>query len=175
MNLFAATRYVSDDLFIYLHSGPSLDYRIIGTLKVGSPVTTLQYDNNTKFMQVKTADKKTGWVKNAQLQEELPAKTLLPEIKQQLQTVQTKLTNIAQENEQTLQLVANLQSEKNSLQQTIADLKARNIDLELQQDIEGDRIKMEWRLNGGYILFGGVLLGLIIPFLPRRKKSNNNW
>lgn len=186
MNLFAATRYVSDDLFIYLHSGPSLEYRIIGTLKVGSPVTTLQYDNNTKFMQVRTSDKKTGWVKNEQLQEELPAKSLLPEIKQQLQTAQTKLANIAQENAQILaqktqsiiekeSLIAAMENEKKLLQLTIDDLKAQNLELDLLQDTKDERVKMEWMMYGGSVLFFGLLIGLIIPFLPRRKKRTNNW
>ncbi len=186
LNVSAATRYVSDDIFIYLHSGPSLDYRIIGTVKVGAPVTTLKYDKTTKFMQIKTAAGKTGWAQNKQLQETLPAKILLPKVQLELQEAQTKLANIAEENKQTLQgkvqsiaekenLIASLQGDKKSLQQTIAELKARNLDLELQQDTEGDRIKMEWLLNGGYVLFGGVLLGLIIPFLPRRKKRQNNW
>jgi len=186
MNLFAATRYVSDDLFIYLHSGPSLEYRIIGTLKVGTPLTTLQYDNNTKFMQVRTPDKKTGWVKNEQLQEELPAKSLLPEIKQQLQTAQAKLANIAQENEQILaqktqsiiekeSLIAAMENEKKLLQLTIDDLKAQNLELDLLQDTKDERVKMEWLMYGGSVLFFGLLIGLIIPFLPRRKKRTNNW
>ncbi|MFT6986325.1 MAG: SH3 domain protein [Psychromonas sp.] len=175
MNLFAATRYVSDELFIYLHSGPSLDYRIIGTLKVGEPVTTLQYDSKTKFMQVKTEDNKTGWVKNAQLQESLPAKTLLPEIKQQLATAQTKLANIAQENEQILQEQMQSITEKEKLLAIIEDLKAQNLELDLLQDTKDERIKMEWMMYGGSVLFFGLLIGLILPFLPRRKKNKNNW
>ena len=186
MNLFAATRYVSDDIFIYMHSGPSLDYRIIGTIKVGAPVTTLQYNGKTKFMQVKTAKGKTGWVKSKELQEELPANILLPEVKKQLQEAQTKLANIAQENEKTQQenaqsmtekenLIAKLQNEKKSLQQSIEELKARNLELDLLQDTKDERIKMEWMMYGGSVLFFGLLLGLIIPFLPRRKKRRSDW
>ena len=50
MNSFAETRYVSDDVFVYIHSGPSLEYRIIGTLKVGTQVETLKYNQSTKFV-----------------------------------------------------------------------------------------------------------------------------
>jgi SH3 domain protein len=175
MNLSAATRYVSDDLFIYLHSGPSLEYRIIGTLKVGETVSSLKYDSKAKFMQVETQEGKTGWVKNSQLQEALPAKTLLPEIKEQLQAAQAKLANIAQQSDNIEQQKIQLITEKEHLVATIDDLKAKNRDLELQQDTEGDRIKMEWLLNGGSVLFFGVLLGLLLPFLPRRKKRKDNW
>ncbi|WP_354622973.1 TIGR04211 family SH3 domain-containing protein [Psychromonas sp. MME2] len=186
MNLFAATRYVSDDVSIYEHSGPSLQYRIIGTLNVGTPVETLQYDEKTKFMQIKKANGKTSWVQNRELQETQPAKVLLPKVQLELQQAQQKLANIAQENEQEMQntvqslnekeeLIANLMDEKQTLLQTIDELKARNLELDLLQDTKDERIKMEWMMYGGSVLFFGLLIGLIIPFLPRRKKRNNNW
>lgn len=186
LHVFAATRYVSDDIFIYLHSGPSLDYRIIGTIKVGTSVNTLKYDSDTKFMQVKTPAGKTGWVKNNELQQGLPAKSLLPEVKKQLQEAQAKLIKTALENTQTLQekaqsmqekenLINDLQSERASLLTTIEDLKAKNLELDLLQDTKDERIKMEWMMYGGSVLFFGLLIGLIIPFLPRRKKRQNNW
>jgi SH3 domain protein len=185
-NSVALTRYVSDDIYIYLHSGPGLEFRITGTLKVGSTVETLKYDKKTKFMQIKTTSGKTGWVKNGELQKEKPAKTLLPSIKAQLLTAQQKLENNAQQSsdlliakedemDQQAQLIDNLQSEKADLQQAILDLKAKNLELDLLQDTKGERIKMQWLLNGGGVLIFGLLLGLLVPFIPRRKKRKDNW
>ena len=186
LNSVAATRYVSDEVVIYTHSGPSLEYRIIGTLKVGEKVSTLKYDEDTKFMQVKTAKGKVAWVKNSELQKALPAKILLPRVKKQLKEVQVELAQTKTENNKTLQerslsmdekeiLIENLKDEKRTLQLTIEDLKARNLELDLLQDTKDERVKMEWLMYGGSVLFFGLLLGLIIPFLPRRKKRNNNW
>ena len=186
MNSFAEVRYVSDDVFIYLHSGPGLDYRITGTLKVGTEVNTLKYNEKTKFMQVKASTGRTGWMKVSELQKTLPAKNLLPTVQEQLQVANEKLENIAAENaknladkEQVFQeqiiLVDNLNQEKAMLQQQILDLKARNLELDLLQETKESRIQMQWLLNGGGVLFFGLLIGLIIPFLPRRKKRTNNW
>ncbi|WP_028863156.1 TIGR04211 family SH3 domain-containing protein [Psychromonas aquimarina] len=186
LNVSAATRYVSDDVFIYLHSGPSLDYRIIGTIKVGASVTTLKYDDSTKFMQVKTQSGKTGWVNNKELQKSLPAKTMLPTVQKELKQAQAKLDSIAAENDKILAekiqsisdkegLITALESEKATLQLTIEELKARNLELDLLQDTKDERVKMEWLLNGGGVLLFGLLLGLLIPFIPRRKKRQNNW
>lgn len=186
MNSFAETRYISDDVFVYMHSGPGLDYRIIGTLKVGSQVNTLKYDQKTKFMQVKTSTGKVGWMKLAELQKTLPAKSLLPAVQEELKASQEKLKNIASENRKSLAdkeqlfqdqivLVDNLEQEKSFLQQEILDLKARNLELDLLQETKDSRVKMQWLLNGGGVLFFGLLIGLIIPFFPRRKKRTNNW
>ncbi len=186
LNSFAETRYISDEVFIYLHSGPSLDYRITGTLKVGEKVSTLKYDENTKFMQVKSESGRVGWMKLSELQKSLPAKSLLPAVQEELKAAQQKLENIAEENRKNLEdkeqlfqdqivLVENLNQEKALLQQEILDLKARNLELDLLQETKDSRVKMQWLLNGGGVLFFGLLIGLIIPFLPRRKKRTDNW
>jgi len=186
INAFAATRYVSEDIFIYLHSGPSLDYRIIGTVKVGATLTTLQSNKNTKFTQVRTDKGKTGWVKTSELQEDLPATALLPQVQKELLAAQTRLKNIDSENEKTQQeniqsitdkenLIAKLQSEKKFLEENMEKLKAKNLELDLLQDTKDERVKMEWMMYGGSVLFFGLLIGLIIPFLPRRKKRRDNW
>ena len=186
MSSVAEVRYVSDDLSIFLHSGPSLDYRIIGTLEVGSQVNALKYDEATKFMQVKSAKGKTGWMKVSELQESMPAKILLPTVQKELAEAQKKLQTINAENaaslvekeqvfQQQIVLVENLKQEKSLLQQEILDLKARNLELDLLQETKESRIQMQWLINGGGVLFLGLLIGLIIPFLPRRKKKRDNW
>ena len=183
---FAATQYVSDELSIYMHSGPSLQYRIIGTIEVGTEVETLKYNEKTKFSQVRTSTGRVGWVKASEIQTQKPAKSLLPALQKKYQESQDKLNTINSENEaanaeQTQaiidkdSLIAQLDSEKRALRDTIADLKERNMELDLLQDTKDERVKMEWLMYGGSVLFFGMLVGLIIPFLPRRKKRTDNW
>lgn len=186
MNSFAATRYVSDEVLIYLHSGPGLDYRITGTLKVGAKVKTLKYDENSKFMQIESSTGRTGWMKLADLQQKLPAISLLPVVQQELKQALQKLQNIAEKNRKSLEdkeqifqdqigLVDNLNEQNSLLQQEILDLKAHKLELDLLQETQDSRVKMQWLLNGGGVLFFGLLIGLLIPLLPRRKKRTNNW
>jgi len=175
MNAAAETRYVSDDIFIYMHSGPSREYRIVGTIDVGSPVTTLKFNQKTQFYQIRTADGKTAWVKGSQLQTTLPAKNMLPAIQEELQENSEILDQQKQSIIDKDNLIAALDNEKNTLQQTIIALEAANLELDLLQDTKDERVKMEWMMYGGSVLFIGLLFGLLIPFLPRRKKNNNNW
>jgi len=182
----SAPRYVSDDIYIYLHSGPGIEFRIIGTAKASDKVETLKYDKKTKFMQIKTPRGKVGWVKMSELQKSLPAKLLLPKVQEDLKTAQQKLANIASKNKQKMaknvdtirqqnELIANLKDEKSSLQTTILELKERNLELDLLQSTKDDRVKMEWMINGGGVLIFGLVIGLILPFIPRRKKRKENW
>jgi SH3 domain protein len=186
VNSFAEKRYISDDVFVYIHSGPSLEYRIIGTLKVGTEVNTLKYNKKTKFIQVKSSAGKTGWMKLAELQETLPAKSLLPTVQKELDKALQALNNISSENDQKLSekelilqekisLVTELKIETDRLNNAVIDLKSRKLELELWQETKESREKMNWMLDGGGFLLLGLLIGLIIPFLPRRKKRTNNW
>jgi SH3 domain protein len=182
----SATRYVSDDIYIYLHSGPNLDFRIIGTVKSGERVNTLEYNTETKFMRIKTPQGKVGWVKNSELQANLTAKLLLPKVQKDLKSIQNKLANIAKKNKEKMadnidtitqqeKLITNLRSESSSLQKTIMELKERNLELDLLQSTKDERVKMEWMINGGGVLIFGLVVGLILPFIPRRKKRRENW
>lgn len=183
---FAATQYVSDELSIFMHSGPSLQYRIIGAIEVGTAINTLEYNSETKFSKIKMSDGKVGWVKSSELQTEPPAKSLLPEIQKQLEEAQNELDKINNKSDRvgTVQeqeindkdsIIAQLDSEKRVLNNKIADLEARNMELDLLQDTKDERIKMEWLMYGGSVLVFGMLVGIIIPFLPRRRKRHDNW
>jgi len=137
-------------------------------------------------MQVESPTGRVGWMKQSELQKTLPAISLLPVAQSELEQVKLKLENVAEENRKVLAekeqrfqdqitLVDNLHEEISQLQKEILDLKASNLELDLLQETRDSRVKMQWLLNGGGVLFLGMLLGLFIPFLPRRKKRTNNW
>lgn len=183
---FAATQYVSDDLAIFMHSGPGLEYRITGSIKVGTSVSTIKFDDKSEFMQVKAANGRTGWVKASEIQKQQPAKILLPKVQEELQISQDKLNTIDADNQADMaekeqaiidkdDLIAQFENEKKALRNAISELEARNLELDLLQDTKDERVKMEWLMFGGSVLFFGMVIGLIIPFLPRRKKQTENW
>ncbi|WP_243836921.1 TIGR04211 family SH3 domain-containing protein [Psychromonas algicola] len=183
---FAATQYVTDNLTIFMHSGPSLEYRIIGALAVGTDVNALEYNEETKFMQVKTNAGKTGWVKLSELQQQPPANVLLPKIQKELAAAKNTLKRANNSHEQTVsnkdqeiidkdKLIARLRLEKKALEESVAELEALNVEFDILKETKESRMMMEWLMYGGSILFFGILFGLILPFLPRRKKSNSGW
>jgi len=169
-----------------MHSGPSLEYRIIGTLEVGTSVNALEYNEQTKFMQIKTDAGRTGWVKLSELQRNPPAKVLLPKVQKELKDAQQKLNTINSSHGKALsdktqeiiekdKLIAKLQTDKKKLQQSVSELEALNVEQDILEETKESRMRMEWLMFGGSILFFGIIFGLIIPFLPRRKKNTSNW
>ncbi|SPW27517.1 SH3 domain-containing protein [Edwardsiella tarda] len=48
-------RFISDALSTYVHSGPGNQYRIVGTINAGDPVTLLGVNQQTQFAQIRDA------------------------------------------------------------------------------------------------------------------------
>ena len=34
---------------------------------------------------------------------------------------------------------------------------------------------IRWLTHGGLVALGGVLLGLLVPYLPKKRKARNDW
>ena len=54
--------YIADNLIVYMHSGPGRNYRILGSIEAGLPVTVLQTNSESGFSQISNADGREGWV-----------------------------------------------------------------------------------------------------------------
>ena len=54
--------YIADDLIVYMHSGEGRNYRIIGSIEAGLPVTVLQRSDDGSFTQIQDGEDRQGWV-----------------------------------------------------------------------------------------------------------------
>jgi len=77
--IFAETRYVSDELTIFIRTGPTHQFRIVGTLTAGDAVEILADDADNKATQVRLDTGREVWVDTDQLMAEKPNNVLLRE------------------------------------------------------------------------------------------------
>lgn len=63
----AETRYISDNLTVYMRKGPSTKFGIKRGLRSGSQVTTLQVDKESGWSEVRVRDGDTGWILTREL------------------------------------------------------------------------------------------------------------
>lgn len=183
----AANRYVSDNVYAYLHAGPSNKFRIIGTINAGESVVQLDRDAQTKYVQIRDADGRTGWIdgqfmqSNESFRSRLPAlEAELEHTKQQLgtaderhqQDILDKSTRLAQQEQELTQVSEQL----NALRQQHAQLESENQRLASLMDDKEHRMRLDWLLNGGLVAGAGILFGILLPMVPlRRKRNNGRW
>ena len=180
-------RYVSDDIFTYLHGGPGKQYRILGSVKAGDKVQFLALDASGKYAQIIDGKGRTAWILGKELQTAPSYRAQVTTLQEQLRQLQLKMDNIdsdqARELKEKRERLTLLEQQVSQQEQQLAEqskeLQAlRQQKQKLQQDLgtkEQDQQYRWWR-EGGYIAGVGLLLGLLLPYLPRpRRRSKDRW
>ena len=179
-------RYVSDDIFTYLHGGPGKQYRILGSVKAGTKVQFIELDASGKYAQIIDSKGRTAWIASESLQSAPSFRNQVVELQAQKQQLQPQLDNIESEqarelklkHEQVTQLSAQSQQQQQRLDEQSEELQSlRQENSKLQQSLgtkEQDEQYRWWR-EGGYIAGVGLLLGLLLPYLPRPRRRKDRW
>lgn len=179
-----ATHWVSDSITTYVRSGPTDGYRIVGTLTAGEPVERLETSGN--YSRVRDAEGSTVWILTSELQDSPSAQVRVPELEQQVAELSAELDGINEQWEsrtsaqrealetreaRIVELEANnqaLDAESEQSRQTIRQLQAR-------LDTQEEDLLMRYFMYGGGVAGAGLLVGLIVPHLPRRKRKRDRW
>ena len=200
--LQAETKYVSDHLVITVRTGESSEFQVIKTLGSGERVEVLETSESgyslvetadgtegwvrSQYLQSEaTASEKLVTVK-AQLEK---SKTALKKLKQNYAELNKKHKLISQNQ-------AKLSTDKKKLDSELARIsevakrpiildkqnrKLQHANVNLEKDLQRlnqenhslkDRSQREWFIVGALVLFGGIILGLLIPKLRTKKRSS---
>ena len=180
----AATRYVSDDLFTYMHSGPGTKYKIIGSINSGERISTIQ--TSAGFTQIKDSKGRSGWINSKYVSKQVGLKERLPKLETQLAKLNAQLSTAKDEaNKDKSSLERNLESYKNQvnelqninskLNEELQKVQSENRMLNAKIDTQKDDLLMKWFTYGGMVAGGGLLLGLILPSLIPSRKRKARW
>ncbi|MFC0268231.1 TIGR04211 family SH3 domain-containing protein [Kushneria aurantia] len=178
------SRWISDDLSTWVRSGPTDSYRIVGTVNAGDPVTLLESQND--YSRIRTEDGETVWIPNGDLQSERSVQARMPALRTRVEELTGRLENIDEEwnqrvadMRQTLesnrQRVSTLQDNNEALNQQLGEAQSQLREYQAQLDTEREDLLMRYFLYGGGVAGAGLLLGLIVPHLPRRRKKRDRW
>ncbi|TCV98849.1 TIGR04211 family SH3 domain-containing protein [Biostraticola tofi] len=180
------TRFISDELATYTHSGPGNQYRIVGTLNAGEQVTLLSVNAANQYGQIRDEKGRTSWIPLDQLSAQPSIRTRVPSLEQQVQTLTQKLATI---DSSWNQRTADMQTKVAQSDSTLSSLREENQNLKnqlivaqkkvdavtLQLDDKQRAIIMQWFLYGGGVAGIGLILGLVLPHLIPRRKKDNRW
>lgn len=180
------TRYVSDDLSTYVHSGPSARYRIAGSLNSGEKVTVINVNNETGFVQVRDGKNRDVWLPKEMLSATPSLKERVPAMEDEIKTLRGKLANIdGTWNDKTADIqnrvaasddiINNLKKENDSLRNQVVVAKKKLDAISVQLDDKQRDIILQWFMYGGGVAGVGLLLGLLLPHMVPRRKKKDRW
>ncbi|GAB2784850.1 TIGR04211 family SH3 domain-containing protein [Halomonas shantousis] len=179
-----STRWVADDLTTFVRSGPTDEYRIVGTLTSGDRVALLESSGD--YSRVRGEDGEAVWVLTRDLQETQSVQERLPELQSRVETLSAELEGI---NDEWERRVSTMTDTLEVRQERIAELESRNVELDRQStqaaetirrlqarlDTQEQDLLMRYFMYGGGVAGAGLILGLIVPHLPRRRKRRDRW
>ncbi|GAL07041.1 TIGR04211 family SH3 domain-containing protein [Photobacterium aphoticum] len=181
------SRYISDDLFTYMHKGPSTQFRIIGSVNAGTKVALLETNRETGYSKVRDNRGRIGWVNADYLSTQMGLKERVPALEKELTEVKASLADALQSGDKktaslqnTVKLrteqITDLETQNSQLNEQLMTSQAEIRELRAKLDTQKDDLLMRWFTYGGMVAGGGLLFGLILPHLiPRRRKRNNGW
>jgi SH3 domain protein len=183
----AADRYISDDLFTFMHSGPNNTYRIMGSVNAGSKVQLLQTNKDTGYTQVRDSRGRTGWVQSKFVTNQESMAIRLPRVEKELKEVKEQLAN-ARQNSDTEKAglvtsletrnhqISDLEKKYSEISDQLTSAQTENRELRAKLDTQKDDMLLKYFTYGGGVAGIGLLFGLVLPHvMPRRKKSPAGW
>lgn len=184
---FAKDRYIADKLFTYMHSGPSNQYRIIGSIDAGDKVTLISTNKDSGYSQIQDNRGRKGWVESRFVTSEESMALRLPKIEQELAETKEKLANArAISDKEKAGLVDSLEIRNRQIsemeesysdmsqQLSTAQEEVRNLRAKL--DTQKDDLLLKYFMYGGGVAGFGLLFGLLLPhIIPRKRRSPSGW
>ncbi len=136
----ADTRYVTDELVITLREGKSTQYKIIRTLKTGTPLEVLE--EGKSYLKVRTTDGVEGYVLRQYISSDPPKGQRIEELAGRNSSLQEKISALEETKsnlEQQLKTGQETsQQEISAMQEKIADLQ-----LKLEQALNNEQAMSE--------------------------------
>nr|WP_314741975.1 TIGR04211 family SH3 domain-containing protein [uncultured Haemophilus sp.] len=175
--------YITENLSTYMRKGAGDQYKISGSIQAGEKITIL--DRKDRFVLVRDSRNREGWVLASEISQTASPKELIPQLQQQVQDLNAKLSKIDSDWQQrTVEMqrrsneaakqASDLLAENTQLKREAEILKNKNRNLETMQDSEKRAIAIQYFIYGGVVLVVGLILGLLMPYItPRRKR--NGW
>lgn len=184
---WAQDHYIADKLFTYMHSGPSTQYRIIGSVDAGEKVALISTNKQSGFTQIVDERGRKGWVESKFVTAQESMAIRLPKLESELADVKDKLAN-AEKNANAAKAslvdsldirnkqISELEHNYTNVNQQLADSQAEVRELRARLDTQKDDLLLKYFMYGGGVAGAGLLFGLVLPrIMPRRKRSPGGW
>jgi SH3 domain protein len=76
--------FISEDLYVFLHRGPSSQFKIVGTLMAGTPITVTSRNDDSGYAEDRDDRGKSGWVEARFLSDSVSRRGRLEEVERDL-------------------------------------------------------------------------------------------
>ena len=166
--------FISDELFIYMHTGAGKNYRILGSINAGDEIV-LTGEQANDFTQITDEKNRTGWIESRYVSTNPSLRSVIAELNGTLAANSEKEQNLNITIEDKQSQIDQLTAQSTSLQDELSALTQAHEALKLKVDNQDLELKKQYFFYGAMVLGIGLLLGIILPHLAAKKKKTQSW
>lgn len=172
---FQPNANITDDLTVFIHTGSSRNYRIIGTILAGAPVTVLDRAGDPEFVQIVDVEGRNGWIEGQYLSISGSIREQLPNLQDQVESLNQQLSTLREQHQQARSQSIALEQQNKRIAVELEQALQTSAELQAQVDSADNTAMIEWFTRGGIIAVICVFLGILITYLPKKRRRNDQW
>ncbi|MCW8091878.1 TIGR04211 family SH3 domain-containing protein [Alteromonas sp. ASW11-130] len=171
----SSNHYIRDDLFVFLHAGAGRNYRILGSVEAGTPITVLQHNREQEFTEIRDNEGRRGWVETKFVSDEISRGELVPVLTERLAQAQSGTQGLQSDNQRLNQQLneARQQVSKLSAQVTTQEREIKQLSQQVDESEQKELVR--WFTRGGIVAGAGIILGVVLTYLPKKKRRDDQW
>lgn len=170
----AKTAYIIDNLYTFMRSGASKDYRLLGSIDAGTQLTILSETENG-FIKVRDDKNREGWVETKFISGSAGLHQQYNALKNEMDAMQNKLRQAQIELPELQNHTRELTAQNAQLTEQIIQLETSLAQRQQQKQVSSAKEKRQLLTYGAAIAFLGLFLGIILTVVLSRRKRYEGW
>ncbi len=164
-------RYISDNVFLYILNGPSTDYRILGSIEAGQPITLLG-ETQGDYSKIVDHKGREGWVPTNMISATPSFREQVSSLTSELAQAKAKLDEVMSSTDNHADEVAELKAKLTEAEAMLSKATQERDSLKLAVDSSAQEAQFALWREGGLIAAAGLVVGVILVYLPRPQRRN---
>ncbi|WP_462157347.1 TIGR04211 family SH3 domain-containing protein [Pseudoalteromonas sp. GB56] len=115
-----STAYISDELYIFMHSGAGKNYRILGSINAGTEITLVTGTETNGFYEIVDDKERQGWVEAQYINQDQSLRIKFEQLGEELANTQQTLRDAQSQIPELQNLNSSLQDQNQQLQEQLA-------------------------------------------------------
>jgi SH3 domain protein len=167
--------YIIDKLSTFIHTGPSTNYRILGSVTAGASIkiTGLQENNYSEIIDDKS---RKAWIETKYVTKNPGLRINIVKLNEKISNNNSVTSQLDGQINTLTSKVDTLLSEKKALTNELQVISEKLSQTRAKVNDQNTNIKKQWFFTGAAVLGVGLVLGLILPrLLTRKRNTMQSW
>ncbi len=165
------SRYISDNVFLYILNGPGTDYRILGSIEAGQPISLLG-ETQGDYSKIIDHKGREGWVPTNLISSTPSFREQVSTLTNELNEAKAKLAEVLSSTDNHTDEVAELKAKLNEAETMLSQTTQERDSLKVAVDRSAQDAQFALWREGGLIAAAGLIIGVILVYLPRPQRRN---